>query len=72
MNYIVLDLEWNQSPSGKEDSVEHLPFEIIEIGAVKLDGDMRYLGEFHRLVRPQVYRKMHFKILEVTHMDMES
>ena len=71
MNYIVLDLEWNQSPSGKEESVEHLPFEIIEIGAVKLDGDMRYLGEFHRLVRPQVYRKMHFKILEVTHMDME-
>ena len=35
MNYIVFDLEWNQSPNGKEDSVEHLPFEIIEIGAVK-------------------------------------
>ena len=23
MNYIVLDLEWNQSPNGKEDRVDH-------------------------------------------------
>lgn len=70
MNYIVLDLEWNQSPNGKEDSVEHMPFEIIEIGAVKLDGEMKAAGEFHRLIKPQVYKKMHFKISEVTHMDM--
>ena len=48
MDYIVLDLEWNQSPNGKEDSVEHLPFEIIEIGAVKLDEAFRQKGEFHR------------------------
>ena len=70
MDYIVLDLEWNQSPNGKEDSVEHLPFEIIEIGAVKLDEGFRQKGEFHRLIRPQVYRQLHFKISEVTHMDM--
>ena len=37
MNYIVFDLEWNQSAEGKECSVEHMPFEIIEIGAVKLN-----------------------------------
>lgn len=71
MNYIVLDLEWNQSPNGKEDSVEHLPFEIIEIGAVRLDGEFRETGVFHQLVKPQVYKKMHFKISEVTHMDMK-
>lgn len=70
MNYIVLDLEWNQSPGGKEDSVEHLPFEIIEIGAVKLNEAFQQTGEFHRLIRPQVYHQMHFKILEVTHMNM--
>ncbi|MCC8028000.1 MAG: exonuclease domain-containing protein [Clostridium sp.] len=70
MNYIVFDLEWNQSPSGKEDSVDHLPFEIIEIGAVKLDCRFQELGQFHRLIQPQVYRKMHFKISEVTHMNM--
>ena len=36
MNYIVFVLEWNQSAEGKECSVEHMPFEIIEIGAVKI------------------------------------
>ena len=71
MNYIVFDLEWNQSPNGKEDSVEHLPFEIIEIGAVKLNGNFEETGTFHKLIRPKVYKKMHFKISEVTHMDMK-
>lgn len=71
MNYIVLDLEWNQSPNGKEDSVAHLPFEIIEIGAVMLDGEFRQTGSFHELIRPQVYKKLHFKISEVTHMDVK-
>lgn len=33
MNYIVLDLEWNQSDTGKEPEVKALPFEIIDIGA---------------------------------------
>ena len=31
MNYIVLDLEWNQCPTGKSDTIGQLPFEIIEI-----------------------------------------
>ncbi len=71
MKYIVLDLEWNQSPRGKEDSVPHLPFEIIEIGAVMLNEKLEPEGEFHRLVRPQVYRQLHYKISEVTHLNME-
>lgn len=71
MNFIVLDLEWNQSPSGKEDSIEHLPFEIIEIGAVRLDENRNQVSQFHRLIRPQAYKQMHYKISEVTHMSME-
>ena len=70
MKYIVLDLEWNQSPRGKEDSVPHFPFEIIEIGAVKLNERMEPESEFQRLIRPQVYRQLHFKISEVTRMDI--
>lgn len=69
-NYIVFDLEWNQSANGKEDSIEDFPFEIIEIGAVKLDGQFHMVDEFHRLIRPQVYTQMHYVISEVTHMDM--
>lgn len=33
MNYIVFDLEWNQSDTGKEQEVKEIPFEIIDIGA---------------------------------------
>ncbi len=69
--YIVFDLEWNQSSTGKADSVADFPFEIIEIGAVKLDEQFHILEEFHRLIRPQVYKKMHYAISEVTHMSME-
>lgn len=68
-NYIVLDLEWNQSAGGKEEAIEHFPFEIIEIGAVRLNEFMEETHEFRRLIKPQIYTQLHEKILEVTHMD---
>ncbi len=70
-SYIVFDLEWNQSPNGKADSIATLPFEIIEIGAVKLSESFEITDGFHRLIRPCVYRQMHYAISEVTHMDMK-
>lgn len=66
MNYIVLDFEWNQSPHGRETSVRRLPFEIIEIGAVKLDEQGRIIDEFSQLIRPVVYKKMHHMTKEMT------
>lgn len=54
MNYIVLDLEWNQA-AFKVDEEGDLPFEIIEIGAIKLDKDANIIDEFQSLIRPQVY-----------------
>lgn len=69
-NYIVFDLEWNQSPEGKESSLERLPFEIIEIGAVKMNLDFQIVSQFHCLITPQVYTELHYIISEVTHMDM--
>ena len=59
MEYIVLDLEWNQSNTGKEDAVEKLPFEIIEIGAIKLNNERVMVSEFNELIKPQVYHEMH-------------
>lgn len=70
-NYIILDLEWNQSPEGREKSVEGLPFEIIELGAVKTDNRGHILSEFHRLITPKVYTKLHYRISEVTQMDIQ-
>ena len=51
MNYIVLDLEWNQSPTGKEDEIKTIPFEIIEIGAVKLNEQQEILDQFSEMIK---------------------
>lgn len=65
MNYIVLDLEWNQCPTGKSGEIRRLPFEIIEIGAVKLDENLQYVDSFREIVQPVVYRTLHFKTQEI-------
>ena len=70
MEYIVVDFEWNQSSYGKGTGKKNLPFEIIEIGAVKLDQELNQVGSFHQLVRPQIYQKLHYKMSEVTHMEL--
>lgn len=65
MSYIVLDLEWNQSPQGKVGEIEAIPFEIIEIGAVKLDEEHRQTDQFREVVRPQLYTELHYKTREI-------
>lgn len=70
LHYIVLDLEWNQSPKGKNGKRTGMPFEIIEIGAVKLDENRNVLGEFNEFIRPAVYRQLHYKTKEILHIDM--
>ena len=67
MDYIVLDLEWNQAPSRDKmvTTPVRLAGEIIQIGAVRVRG-----GEIaDRLkcdVRPRHYTQMHYKIREIT------
>lgn len=65
MNYIVLDLEWNQCPSGKAEENASLRFEIIEIGAVRLDEDLTLTDRFREVIKPQVYQDLHFKTKEI-------
>ena len=69
MNYIVFDLEWNQSPNGKKFQNDRLPFEIIEIGAVKMNARKEIVDTFHRLIKPQVYKWIHDSIREVIHVN---
>lgn len=71
MNYIVLDLEWNQSSTGKENTVQDLPFEIVEIGAVKLNSDRKMISEFSKLVKPQVYKTLHHITGTLIHLQMQ-
>lgn len=71
MNYIVLDLEWNQSNDGREPEVKEIPFEIIDIGAVKLDEGRRCVGEYNQLVKPAVYLQMHKVTGNLIHLQMK-
>lgn len=71
MNYIVFDLEWNQSNTGLEPEVGVLPFEIIEIGAVKLNDKCVIIDRFHEIVRPRVYQEMHHITAKLIHMQMQ-
>lgn len=70
MNYIVIDLEWNQSPYGKGTEVKEIPFEIIEIGAVKLNENREVLSSFSRLIKPQIYNEIHSITKEIIHIEI--
>lgn len=65
MNYIVFDLEWNQSAEGKDGEHPLLPFEIIEIGAQKLNEQLEPCGTFHGLAKPVIYTKLNSHTQEV-------
>lgn len=71
MNYIIMDLEWNQSSTGQKEVSKVLPFEIIEIGAIKLNNDRKMIDEFSELVKPQVYHEMHRVTRKLIHLQME-
>lgn len=70
MNYIVLDLEWNQAADLKTKLESRLLFEIIEIGAVKLDCDKNTVDVFHELIKPQVFHRMNQITGELLHLDL--
>ena len=57
MNSIVLDLEWNQAQT-RDREAPGLTFEVIEIGAVRLDEHGNQTDSFpavrvHRIVLPR-------------------
>jgi len=70
MNYIILDLEWNQS-SDNQQANRTMPFEIIEIGAVKLNENKEIIGEFSELIKPQIYLELHYITKKLIHLQME-
>lgn len=70
MNYVVLDLEWNQSTDKTKTELKELPFEIVEIGAVLLDASFQAIGEFSRIVKPSVYLEMNEYTGKLIHLQM--
>lgn len=75
MNYVVVDLEWNQAMSSKSSVFNKLPIhlrgEIIEIGAVRLNDDMSLGEEFTVDVKPIYFRRMHGTVKKLTGFSTE-
>ncbi len=70
MDYIVLDMEWNQPWPGSPSSKKVLPVqirgEIIQIGAVRLTGDGTVADEFQVMIRPKYYRRLNRRVSKLT------
>ena len=70
MNYIVLDMEWNQpwpgSPSAKKVLPVQIRGEIIQIGAVRVTADQQVKDEFQVLIRPKYYRHLNRRVSKLT------
>ena len=70
MNYIVLDMEWNQPWPGSPSSRKVLPVqirgEIIQIGAVRVTEAQEVTDEFQVLIKPKFYRHLNRRVSKLT------
>ena len=70
MDYIVLDMEWNQPWPGSPSSRKVLPVqirgEIIQIGAVRIREDQTVADEFQVLIKPKYYRRLNRRVSKLT------
>jgi len=70
MNYIVLDMEWNQPWPGSPSSKKVLPVsirgEIIQIGAVRVNEDQQVADEFQIMIKPKYYRHLNRRVSKLT------
>ncbi len=76
MYYITLDLEWNQAYAQKALAVQRqlsarLRGEVIQIGAVKLDKNMRICGSYQVIVKPKYFKKLHRHVSTLTGITQE-
>ncbi len=75
MHYIILDLEWNQ-PMSFQSSVyrkvgDRLIFEMIQIGAVRLDEDLKITDSVSIPIAPTHYIRIHPRIRRMTGLGAE-
>ena len=71
MVHIVIDLEMNPVSKTFKDVRRFTTDEVIEIGAVKLDGDYNFVDEFQCYVRPQ-YGEITKHITKLTGITQET
>lgn len=75
MEYIILDLEWNQPVS--KNSYPYLRIgdrfsnEIIEIGAAKVNDKNEIIDTFKAVIKPKYYKKLNSNVMKLTHLKEE-
>ena len=65
MQYIIMDLEWNNVYYKKTEGFIN---EIIEVGAVKIDESLDVVDTFSCLVRSQVGQRLRGRVKTLTHL----
>ncbi len=70
MHYIVMDMEWNQ-PLSYESSIfkqvgDKLLFEVIQIGAVKLNERCEIIDSISLPIKPTCYTRIHPRVKRMT------
>lgn len=74
MNHIILDLEFNEHTNNKHENMDWAkvcPFEIIEIGAVKLNDKFEEVDTFRILIKPQIYSFVNRYVYKKTKISIE-
>lgn len=69
LDFIIFDLEFNQDPASLQNfnrGIPPYPFEIIQIGAIKLDLNFQTAATFNRYIRPTFYARINPFITELT------
>lgn len=73
MNYVIFDLEYNQinrenrrlSRTMRTGKPEYLKFEILQIGAIKLDDNLKYVSNFKMYVKPKFLPVVNEHVLNI-------
>jgi inhibitor of KinA sporulation pathway (predicted exonuclease) len=74
VDYIIIDFEFNQFYEENEERKgpeERCRFEIIQIGAVKIDQNFKRIGTFNGLIKPQLYKQLHPFVEKLTNISVE-
>lgn len=68
MNYIILDLEWDSAYSSKHKRFIN---QILQIGAVKLDGEFNIIDTFEETVKSDISKKVTGRFAKLTGITTE-
>lgn len=75
MEYVIMDLEWNQPVSKKShpylDIGDRMANEIIQIGAYRVSESLEITDSFCTYVKPNYYKKLNSVVKRLTNIDKE-